>query len=1062
MNSTTAASLEDQVAQAALCVVKANVSSEVRRQASQFLEEFTASPEAWEVYHKWLASYHRQNRDRLDCNNDQLAMQLLCLTMLQSKIRKELRRSVAERHPSVNNVRQELWEYLRQLRADDKALLNPCCLCNAAMMVRSPDGMMAEFMAKLVAGVENTAAADLPRETSLRLLACIPSEMEACQDLTNAQVTAELAAHLEVVLHSIQQGLVNNTTSTACQALKSWAETAQISLSQLNTPTCGGTQAVLPTIIQLLSAGDNNVSNNGSGGVASPTNNTQLPYDEITLQLAAQALSTSTMVISDHCSDSRNIAAGLMWSAVTQQGFIVRPLQVATQQEWTDACHSLANLIATFVTEQIDDLVSQPADMGLQVLLELQAHPHTPVALIPLEVWLTVQEIPMEDRHEHWKRPLYRRLVETLVARMAYPQSFMSWEEELELDASEFFEFRRLLSDVLSGCYFLLRVETIQMLINQVRTASHWTVSEAALYALTQISKDVTQRCKSPAAEGTIVAQDRQATCHELLGLLDQLMKVNVETTLQQNPLLLRAVVNFCGNYSPAWNTMQCPPDAIMKLLSYLQFSFNALPIDAAKATRAVCIACVAKNMPSIDDVHDSGNQNTPSIFPMVLKSVRNSMEAVLATREQEAMTTVAEGWTRLVTKIQGVEAARQALTNDLINPVLQHIGICLQNLPEDQSLVSWNTQQAEEATEALVRYLAVVQVIVRFSESPHIPQMGEWFLPQIGSCLEMVQKRTFSTPAQAQVLPKWILIHQQILRIRLPQQATTIAILSSTIPLVVQALEQTKEPATLKYVSTAVENFGGKTDEMDRSFQDLLSHLTTIVMTHPNLAEATELLQGYFDCLQRYMLYCPKALCYSPKLSEIVNLAVESISAIDAKGSTRAALIFLSQLFGWNALRLSPQTVLIMREAWRSSSALTESLLAKGQGLVRACFTGLAGGSQMLWPAYSDCLFAVVQAFVLNPLDDQADPANPSSSRLNEALLHQWLQAGMMSTLASDSADASAINTNLCNQTILILLGLARQGPKSRPKAKMLLTDFAKIRKGEMTSESLTAYTLV
>ena len=54
-----------------------------------------------------------------------------------------------------------------------------------------------------------------------------------------------------------------------------------------------------------------------------------------------------------------------------------------------------------------------------------------------------------------------------------------------------------------------------------------------------------------------------------------------------------------------------------------------------------------------------------------------------------------------------------------------------------------------------------------------------------------------------------------------------------------------------------------------------------------------------------------------------------------------------------------------------------------------------------------------------------------------------------------------SDMNTSVTNQIIPILLALARNGSKSRPKAKMLLTDYAKIRKGEMTVDSLLSYSL-
>jgi hypothetical protein len=116
-----------------------------------------------------------------------------------------------------------------------------------------------------------------------------------------------------------------------------------------------------------------------------------------------------------------------------------------------------------------------------------------------------------------------------------------------------------------------------------------------------------------------------------------------------------------------------------------------------------------------------------------------------------------------------------------------------------------------------------------------------------------------------------------------------------------------------------------------------------------------------------------------------------------------------------------------------------------------------------MLWPAYSDCLFAIVQAVVLtvNQSDNQVNPANPSySSVLSETLLQHWLYSGMAATLSSN-ANPNMMNAETCNQIISILLKLAHQGSKSRPKAKMLLTDFAKIKKGEMGVDALVSYVL-
>jgi hypothetical protein len=1012
--------MEDQVAQAALALVSPSTDSATRREASQFLEAWTQLPDAWDVYAKWLGSF----RTFPDKTSDQIAMQLLCLTMLQTKLRKEIPRNDPSKwHPSVQIVRHELWEYAQQQPSLDNSLIMPCCICNAAIIVRY--GILREFMSH----VGNSSVEPSP-DVLLRLLACIPYEMEACQSLTTPQVTQELVPHLEVALDVIRRGLEDSSDPgvqlPACMALKEWSSISHVSLSQLNTPTCGGPHAVLPTLIELLSSSNCN--------------------DERLLQVASQALTAAIMVVSDQCTPTREAAASALWNAIPH-GFVISPLHLASQNEWHDACHALSTLICTFVTEQVDDLVSQPADVGLQLLLEIQAHPHTPVALIPLDCWLTIQETSLEARHEHWKKPLFRKVIATLLSRMAYPTSFVNWQEELDLDSSEFHELRRMVTDVLVSGYFLLRGELLQVLTNHIRTATHWTASEAALVCLTQISREVCGRCKSDAAAGTSIARDRDTTCQELIQLLNQLITVDLQ---HQHPVLLGSIINFCGSYSPAWNSMDCPPHAILQLLQLLQSSFTRLPLESAKATRAIYISCLSKSMPSLADIQGANDQSS-GILPLVLKSVRDSIEAVLSTTDEDAMTTVAEGATRLVTKLNDVSAARQGLINNLIHPIVQRGQLILQNFPENKDSEDWLSPPVQMALESLVSFLAMLHVIVRFCDSPHIPAMSEWLIQEICPFLEAVQRKIALSPAHHAILPKCIAVHQQLLRSALSQESMVTSMFSNTIPLIVQGLEHTQDPSTLKYISAAVEMFGGKSDEMDHLLKELLSHVTGIVTSQTNLSDATELLQSYFECLQRFILYGPRALCYNPQFATILTLAVQSITALQgAKESTRAALMFLSQLFGWNLLRLSPQVQQVLQEAW--NMVLKEMLVHHGSTLVQSCVVGLAGGPQMLWPAYSDCLFAIVQSVLNNPKRENG------SEQLTENLIQHWLLTSMTSAI---SCNDTTMTAEMCNQVISILFSLARKGTKGRPKAKMLLTDFAKIFKGEMALDALVSYAI-
>ena len=58
-------------------------------------------------------------------------------------------------------------------------------------------------------------------------------------------------------------------------------------------------------------------------------------------------------------------------------------------------------------------------------------------------------------------------------------------------------------------------------------------------------------------------------------------------------------------------------------------------------------------------------------------------------------------------------------------------------------------------------------------------------------------------------------------------------------------------------------------------------------------------------------------------------------------------------------------------------------------------------------------------------------------------------------------SMGSPVMNLEICCQVVTILFSLARAGPKSRPKAKLMLSDLAKIGKGEVSTDTLASYML-
>ena len=87
-------------------------------------------------------------------------------------------------------------------------------------------------------------------ETTLKLLACVPHELEL---QLGKKVVEQLAVYLEAVLDLIRLGLEQNMLLPACQALLAWTENGKVSLSQINAEI-DGSQALLPMLIQLLAS----------------------------------------------------------------------------------------------------------------------------------------------------------------------------------------------------------------------------------------------------------------------------------------------------------------------------------------------------------------------------------------------------------------------------------------------------------------------------------------------------------------------------------------------------------------------------------------------------------------------------------------------------------------------------------------------------------------------------------------------------------------------------------------------------------------------------------------
>lgn len=264
--------------------------------------------------------------------------------------------------------------------------------------------------------------------------------------------------------------------------------------------------------------------------------------------------------------------------------------------------------------------------------------------------------------------------------------------------------------------------------------------------------------------------------------------------------------------------------------------------------------------------------------------------------------------------------------------------------------------------------------------------------------------------------------------------------------------------PSALDYVSAAVEAFDSEAlvsaaglDEQGRTtlFAQLLSHIcqrTFAYVQAKGPSDCPQVIKALFEVSQRYLIFCPSALCSCPELPSLFALGTACLS--ECKGevdSTRAALIFLTQFVGWKHIRLPSAKVATLE---RFSSSIDSLLVQHGETISKSCIGSLAGAApQILWPSFSECLFAIMVHIISGTQNGEPN-----------VLLQTWLQSAM--TDNSLLSNAQNITPEVTTSMVNILCEFGKDS-KAKPKAKLCLMDFGRIANGEMTPEALLAYSV-
>ena len=128
---------------------------------------------------------------------------------------------------------------------------------------------------------------------------------------------------------------------------------------------------------------------------------------------------------------------------------------------------------------------------------------------------------------------------------------------------------------------------------------------------------------------------------------------------------------------------------------------------------------------------------------------------------------------------------------------------------------------------------------------------------------------------------------------------------INELINVVVMAYEETHASCCCEFVGIAVEKFSSRSGGIEDNFCNLLGHLcsNTVVYLQKavgGIVENTDLVRSFFDMAQRFLLFCPAGLMKCVEFTQLFSFAVACLRECKGeKNSTRASLIFLSQIIG-------------------------------------------------------------------------------------------------------------------------------------------------------------------
>ena len=507
------------------------------------------------------------------------------------------------------------------------------------------------------------------------------------------------------------------------------------------------------------------------------------------------------------------------------------------------------------------------------------------------DFFLSVNTVPVAQRHPALREPLFSALLSRALAHAALPARWRSWADAGggggddcdDEDAVQRFR-EQTLADLLECAYLQLRRPFLEALGPGLAPGVPWPHTEAALFALRCVVLPLRERAlgdRSADAEAPGAAEDA-AAANAFLAQLAARVAAD-EETFRAHPLVVEATCRTLGAYA-AW-LGRAPPGrpSVQGCTAYLLRALSvptALP-HAAAALRNVCARCadVLSEPATLASLIATAHACLPPPPPPPAQGAEPG---------PDDRGVVIEGLARLVAKLPPVDAAAAGLA--LTGPIMARAG----------AHASAAAGPTAASAHALAAELFLLAAAVRFLQCdgeaggpPPVLTVLQAAWPVLSAVGDSASWR--ASPAVAAALA------DVYTRAFTCARAAAAPLLAPALRTLLGAMEEHGHAPCLDALATAVEVYAppaphdASAPPRDPAVQAALADaLERAARAAGALCAARgapavpDMLRALFELAHRAALFDPPVLLRAPAIDPLVALAVEGVRCAWPRGRAR------------------------------------------------------------------------------------------------------------------------------------------------------------------------------